>query len=86
MGNRLETCQFFIPKFDCSSPQRNNIGWTCQELIVQLRHYSPASKREALAGLKSIVDRHRAFAEVTFARLAEASLELVVCFDSDVRK
>lgn len=57
-----------------------------QELLVQLRHYSPASKREALAGLKSIVDRHRAFAEVTFSRLAEASLELAVCFDNDVRK
>lgn len=57
-----------------------------QELLVQLRHYSPASKRDALAGLKSIVDRHRAFAEVNFARLAEASLELAVCPDTDVRK
>lgn len=57
-----------------------------QELLVQLRHYSPASKRDALAGLKSIVDRHRAFAEVNFARLAEASLELAVCPDADVRK
>ncbi|CAM9535959.1 unnamed protein product [Ectocarpus sp. 4 AP-2014] len=61
-------------------------GQGVQELLVQLRHYSPASKREALAGLKSIVDRHRLFAEVNFARLAEASLELAVCFDNDVRK
>ncbi|CAM9643721.1 unnamed protein product [Ectocarpus fasciculatus] len=61
-------------------------GQGVQELLVQLRHYSPASKREALAGLKSIVDRHRSFAEVNFARLAEASLELAVCFDNDVRK
>ncbi|CAM9843274.1 unnamed protein product, partial [Scytosiphon promiscuus] len=61
-------------------------GQGVQELLVQLRHYSPVSKREALAGLKSIVDRHRAFAEVNFARLAEASLELAVCFDDDVRK
>lgn len=57
-----------------------------QDLLVQLRHYSPASKREALTGLKSIADRHRAFAEVNFARLAEASLELAVCPDNDVRK
>eukprot|EP00903_Cladosiphon_okamuranus_P007123 g6921.t1 len=61
-------------------------GQGVQELLVQLRHYSPASKRDALAGLKSIVDRHRAFAEVNFARLAEASLELAVCPDTDVRK
>lgn len=53
---------------------------------MQLRHYSPVSKRDALRGLKVIVDRHRSFAEVNFARLAEASLELAVCFDSDVRK
>lgn len=59
---------------------------TRQELLVQLRHYSPISKREALAGLKTIVDRHRGFAEVNFARLAEASLELAVIFDDDVRK
>lgn len=57
-----------------------------QELLIQLRHYSPASKREALLGLKSIVDRHPRFAEVNFARLAEGSLELSVCFDNDVRK
>ena len=57
-----------------------------QELIVQLRHYNSTSKRDALAGLKTIVDRHRTFAEVNFARLAEASLELAVCFDNDVRR
>eukprot|EP00752_Nemacystus_decipiens_P011089 g9853.t1 len=61
-------------------------GQGVQELLVQLRHYSPASKRDALAGLKSVVDRHRDFAEVNFARLAEASLELAVCPETDVRK
>lgn len=53
---------------------------------MQLRHYSPTSRREALAGLKTVVDRHRTFAEVNFARLTEPSLELAVCFDNDVRK
>lgn len=57
-----------------------------QELLVQLRHYSPTSKREALAGLKTIIDRHKGFAEVNFARLAEASLELAVVSDDEVRK
>ena len=53
---------------------------------MQLRHYNSTSKRDALAGLKTIVDRHRTFAEVNFARLAEASLELAVCFDNEVRR
>lgn len=62
------------------------MGLVVQELLVGLRHYNAASKREALAGLKSIVDRNPRFAEVHFARLAEASLDLALCVDNDVRK
>lgn len=53
---------------------------------MQLRHYNSSSKRDALAGLKTIVDRHGTFAEANFARLAEASLELAVCSDNEVRR
>lgn len=61
-------------------------AFVLQELLVHLRHYSSSSKCEALAGLTSIFHRHPRFAEGNFARLAEPSLELVVCADDDVRK
>ncbi|CAM9764439.1 unnamed protein product [Choristocarpus tenellus] len=60
-------------------------GQSVQELLVQLRHYSPSSKCEALAGLKSVVEKYPGFAEANFARIAEPSLELAVCVEDEVR-
>ncbi|CAN0329870.1 unnamed protein product, partial [Discosporangium mesarthrocarpum] len=60
-------------------------GQSVQELLVQLRHYNPANKCDALAGLKSIVEKHPGFAETNFARLSEPSLELLVNIEDSVR-
>ncbi|CAM9852834.1 unnamed protein product, partial [Phaeothamnion confervicola] len=61
-------------------------GHAVGELLVQLKHYSPSVKRDALIGLTTVVEHHPGYAEKHFTSLVEPSLEAVLSQDGHVRQ
>jgi Rix1 complex component involved in 60S ribosome maturation len=60
-------------------------GQTLSSLQAQLHHYSSATRKDALVGLRSLLSRNPGIAEHRFAALTEGSLECIVCEDHTVR-
>ena len=71
---------------DKSGQEVNSRGLTLRELLGQVSHYSPAVRKEAIAGLKDFFCQHPHTLAVHIAAVFDRVSDIVSDSDSSVRK